>query len=163
MGNVGLNRAASTATDPRERNSIASAGWSQWTPVNLGAIAAHLAGGAVLTMANKGRVAGQRGVAGAALVKMALTGAALVATGYARYLGQKQMDDADAPVEAATTPGPGTPDDVAGAQRQQRIVQWSIPALTGALLVLNAWMGEQQRPTEVASGVLSRLLPGTDG
>ncbi|MGI9028959.1 MAG: hypothetical protein ACR2HP_03100 [Ilumatobacteraceae bacterium] len=160
MGNVGLNGAASTATDPQERNSIASTGWSRWTPVNLGAIVAHLAGGAMLTVANKARVAGQEGVARTTLVRTAVTGAALAATAYARYLGQKQMDHADAPVEAATTPRSGTPDKVAGAQRQQRIVQWSIPALTGVLLVLNAWMGEQQRPTEVASGVLSRLLPG---
>lgn len=160
MGDVGLNGAASSASDPAERNRIASVGWSRWTPVNLAAIAAHLAGGAVIVVANKGRITGQRGVATSTVVKTVLTGAALAATGYARYLGQKQMDNPGAPVAAATTPASGTPDDVASAQRQQRIVQWAIPALTGAVLVINAWMGEQQRPTEVASGVLGRLLPG---
>jgi hypothetical protein len=35
-----------------------------------------------------------------------------------------------------------------------------IPALTGAVLVVNARMGEQQRPTQVTKGVLRRPLPG---
>ena len=34
-----------------------------------------------------------------------------------------------------------------------------IPALTGALLVVNARMGEQQRPQSVVAGVLHRLNP----
>ena len=33
-------------------------------------------------------------------------------------------------------------------------------ALTGAVLVLNARMGEQQRPAQVTGGLLSRLRPG---
>ncbi len=32
-----------------------------------------------------------------------------------------------------------------------------IPAMTGAVLVVNARMGEQQRPAQVASGQLGRL------
>jgi len=160
MGDIGLNGAASEARDPKERNRIASSGWARWTPVNLGAIAAHLAGGALITVANRGRIAGQRGVATTSLAKTVLTGAALAATGYARYLGQKQMDRPDVAVDAATTPSGQTPAEVAKAQQQQRIVQWAIPALTGALVVISAWMGEQQRTTEVASGVLQRILPG---
>jgi hypothetical protein len=35
---------------------------------------------------------------------------------------------------------------LAGAQRQLTVLQWVIPGLTGAALVLNALMGEQQRP-----------------
>lgn len=160
MGDVGLNGAASTAKDPAERNAIASAGWARWTPVNLGAIAAHLVGGIALTAANKGRLASQRGVAATSVAKTAVTAGALAATGYARYLGQKQMDHADAPAAAATTPSPNTPEVVAKAQRQQRIVQWAVPALTGTLLIITAWMGEQQRTTEVATGLLHRVLPG---
>jgi CBS domain-containing protein len=34
------------------------------------------------------------------------------------------------------------------------VLQWVIPGLTGATLVLNAKMGEQQRPTEVTAGLL---------
>ena len=160
MGDVGLNGAASTAADERERNSIASAGWARWTPINFGAIAAHLVGGVLITAANKGRLAGQRGVATTSIVKTAVTGAALAATAYSRYLGQKQIGRPDVPVHAVTDPSSETPADVAAAQRQQRIVQWSVPALTGVLLVISAWMGEQQRPSQVGSGVLGRLLPG---
>ena len=32
--------------------------------------------------------------------------------------------------------------------------------LTGAMLILNARMGEQQRPTQVSGGMFRRLLPG---
>jgi hypothetical protein len=49
---------------------------------------------------------------------------------------------------------------VAKAQRQLRLLQWVIPALTGAVLVLNARMGEQQRPTQATRGLLGRLRPG---
>ena len=34
------------------------------------------------------------------------------------------------------------------------------PGLTGAVLVVSARMGEQQRPTQVAGGLLGRLRPG---
>ena len=41
-----------------------------------------------------------------------------------------------------------------------RLCQWVIPALTGAVLVLNARMGEQQRPAQITGGLLGRLRPG---
>ena len=37
------------------------------------------------------------------------------------------------------------------------MLQWVIPGLTGAALVLNALMGEQQRPQQVTSGLLQGL------
>jgi hypothetical protein len=40
------------------------------------------------------------------------------------------------------------------------VLQWVIPALTGAVLVLNARMGEQQRPAQITGGLLGRLRPG---
>jgi hypothetical protein len=41
------------------------------------------------------------------------------------------------------------------------VLQWAIPALTGVVLVvINARMGEQQRPTQVTGGLVRRLLPG---
>ena len=61
MGAVGLNGAAADLEEPKQRLRVANAGWNRWTPVNLAGIAAHLAGGAVLLGANKGRVAGQQG------------------------------------------------------------------------------------------------------
>jgi CBS domain-containing protein len=162
MGAVGLNGAARAVDQPEQRLRVANAGWARWTPVNLAGIAAHLAGGAVLLVANKGRLAGQRGVATATIAKTALTGLALAATGYSRALGAKLQQEGDAPVEGGTTPTGGTPEEVTKIQRQLNVLQWVIPGLTGATLVLNAQMGEQQRPTNVTTGVLQgarRRLP----
>ena len=159
MGAVGLNGAAGEVDDPQQRARVANVGWARWTPVQLAAIGTHLAGAAVLTRANRGRTAAQRGVASASGAKLALTFAALAATGYSRLLGQKVMDAGDVPVEGGTEPSAETPPEVEGAQRQLQLLQWAIPALTGALLVLTALMGEQQRPAKVARGVLERVLP----
>jgi hypothetical protein len=160
MGAVGLNGAAADVEEPKQRLRVANAGWNRWTPVNLAGIAAHLAGGAVLLGANKGRVASQQGVAQATVVKTALTGAALAATAWSRALGAK-LDQADeVPVEGGTDPSIDTPEDVAKAQRPLKVLQWVIPALTGAVLVLNARMGEQQRPAQITGGLLGRLRPG---
>jgi hypothetical protein len=160
MGAVGLNGAAAEVEEPKQRLRVANAGWNRWTPVNLAGIAAHVAGGAVLLGANKGRVASQQGVAQATMVKTALTGAALAATAWSRALGAKLEQAGEVPVEGGTDPSGETPEDVAKAQRQLKVLQWVIPALTGAVLVLNARMGEQQRPTQVSGGLLGRLRPG---
>jgi hypothetical protein len=157
MGAVGLNGAAAVVDQPEQRLRVANTGWARWTPVNLAGIAAHLAGGAVLLAGNKGRLTTQRGVAGATVAKTALTGLALGATAYARALGQRLMQAGDAPVEGGTTPSDETPRGLAGAQRQLTALQWAIPGLTGAVLVLNALMGEQQRPQRVTSGLLAGL------
>jgi CBS domain-containing protein len=154
MGAVGLNGAAGAVDPADQRLRVANAGWARWTPVNLAGIAAHLAGGSMLLVANKGRLAGQRGVATATIAKTALTGLALAATGYSRALGAKLQQVGDTPVEGGTTPTSGTPEEVAKAQRQLNVLQWVIPGLTGATLVLNAKMGEQQRPTKVTAGLL---------
>ncbi len=160
MGATGVNGAAAVVEDPTQRLRVANTGWARWTPLNLAGIAAHLAGGAVLTGANKGRLAGQQGVATASRVKTVLTVAALGTTAYARLLGKKLERAGDVPVEGGTTPDPTTPEEVARAQRQLTALQWVIPALTGAVLVVNARMGEQQRPAQVTQGLLRRLLPG---
>jgi hypothetical protein len=159
MGAVGLNGAAAEVEEPKQRLRVATAGWNRWTPVNLAGIAAHVAGGAVLLGANKGRVASQQGVAQATVVKTALTGAALAATAWSRALGAKLNEAGEVPVEGGTDPSGDTPQDVAKAQRQLKVLQWVIPALTGAVLVLNARMGEQQRPAQITGGLLGRLRP----
>jgi hypothetical protein len=160
MGAVGLNGAAAEVEEPKQRLRVANAGWNRWTPVNLAGIAAHMAGGLILLGANKGRVAGQHGVAQATVVKTALTGAALAATAWSRALGAKLDQAGDVSVEGGTDPTTDTPEDVAKAQRQLKVLQWVIPVLTGAVLVLNARMGEQQRPAQVTGGLLGRLRPG---
>jgi hypothetical protein len=157
MGAVGLNGAAAVVDQPAQRLRVANAGWARWTPVNLAGIAAHLADGAVLLTGNKGRLATQRGVASATVAKATVTGLALAATAYARALGERLMQAGDAPVEGGTTPAGDTPPDLAGAQRQLTVLQWVIPGLTGAALVLNALMGEQQRPQQVKSGLVAGL------
>ena len=170
MGAVGLNGASSEVSDPADRARVANSGWGRWTPVNAAAIGAYTIGGLQLTRANKGRLAAQRGVGSAAALKAGVTAAALGATAYSRVLGQKVMEaeareaqttvGADGlPVADATTPTAATPEDAAKAQTQLKALQWAIPALTGLLLILNARMGEQQRPTEVAKGMVKRVLP----
>ena len=42
------------------------------------------------------------------------------------------------------------------AQEQLDTLQWVIPALTGALVALSSYAGEQQRPSEVARGASAR-------
>jgi hypothetical protein len=160
MGATGVNGAAAVVQDPSQRLRVANSGWARWTPLNLAGIAAHLAGGAVLTGANKGRLAGQKGVAAASAVKTALTVAALGTTAYARVLGRRLERAGDVPVGGGTTPNPATPDEVTRAQRQLSVLQWAIPVLTGAVLVVNARMGEQQRPAQVTKGLVQRLRPG---
>ena len=160
MGAIGVNGAAAQVEEPKQRLRMANAGWNRWTPVNLAGIAAHVAGGTMLLGANKGRVTSQQGVASATVTKTALTGAALAATAWSRALGAKLDEAGEVPVEGGTDPSADTPQDVAKAQQQLKYLQWGIPILTGAIVVVNARMGEQQRPTEVTGGLIRRFLPG---
>lgn len=47
----------------------------------------------------------------------------------------------------------------ADAHGQLAKLQWAVPALTGALIVLDAFASEQQRPNEVGKGLLKRSTP----
>jgi hypothetical protein len=69
MGAVGLNAAAGAVDDPAQRGRVVNEGWDRWTPLNAGAIGAHLLGGAAILLANRKRVAGQQGVAGMTAIK----------------------------------------------------------------------------------------------
>ena len=164
-GAVDINGAAADVPEKKERLRVANAGWNRWTPVNLGGIAAHLVGGAGLLYANKGRVASQKGVGASTVAKLALTGAALGASAWSRALGAKLNEYDNVPVEGGTDPAPETPDEVAKAQRQLKVLQWVIPALTGGIVVLNALHGEQQRPNQQLPGILqgaAQLTGATD-
>lgn len=156
MGAVGLNgAAASEGRTAAETSKIASVGWAKWTPVNAVAIGAHLIGGTGLLAANAARVQNQQGVAASTLAKAALTGAALAATAYSRVLGKKlelsTSDNPDDQEKAASHPV-----DLDKARSQLKLMQWTIPALTGAIVVLNALHGEQQRPLQQKVGMLQR-------
>jgi hypothetical protein len=154
---VALNTAASEAADSAGTGRVTNAGWDRWTPVNAAAIGAYLVGSGVQLGGNVERLKVQQGVATMSLVKTSLSVAALAATGYSRLLGRKVAAQRDVPIESGTQSGAATPQDVAAAQRQLRVLQWVVPALTGALVVVSAFAGEQQRPTEVKKGILSRL------
>ena len=162
MGAVGVNGAAKDVDDPRQRARVANAGWGRWTPVNLVAIGAHLAGGFQLLKENKGRVMTQKGVLANTNTKLVLTAGALGATAYARVLGQKMMNAGDVPVAGGADSLPATPPEVAKAQKQLHALQWVIPALTGGILASSSLHEEQQRTTEVAKGAI-KGLPGTLG
>jgi hypothetical protein len=155
-GAVGINGAAADVQDRSQRLRVATAGWARWTPVNLAAIGAHLVGSTGLLLGNKGRTVAQRGVGAASVAKTALTGAALAATAYSRVLGKKVEQGEPAPVEGGTSPAADTPPEVATAQRQLAVTQWVIPALTAALVVVNAVHGELQRPSQAVPGLLAK-------
>jgi hypothetical protein len=159
MGAIGLNGAAAEVDHPRERVKVANAGWARWTPANFAAIGAYTVGSLALTGANRGRVGGQKGVGSTALVKTGLTAAAMVATAYSRKLGQTLMNADDPIADGVTEPSTATQPEVADAQRKLKVMQWAIPVLTGATLVMDSKLGEQQRPSEVAKGVVRRLNP----
>ena len=155
-GAVGINGAAADVPDRTQRLRVANAGWGRWSPVNLAAIGAHLVGGAGLLYANKGRVAGQKGVAASTVAKLVLTGAALGATAWSGALGKKLSQYDGASVEGGTEPAPETPAEVAKAQQQLKVLQWLIPGLTGGIVVLTSVHGEQQRPSQQLPGILQK-------
>lgn len=146
MGAVGLNGGTAEAADPVERLRLSSAGWAKWAPVQLAAIAVHGVGGVGLILGNKARLAGQPEARTNTVVKLILTVAAAGATLYSGMLGTRIAAHADEGAEGVTEPHPFASAELASAQRQQRVLQWVLPALTGVLIVLGAQQGEQQRP-----------------
>ncbi len=153
MGAVGLNGAASNSQDPPR---LAVDGWGRWAPVNAAAIGVHAIGGAGLIVANRGRVLNQQGAGANTALKLVLTGAAMAATAYSGMLGRRIAQEGDIGLvggEGATEPSPYTPDPAADAQQKLQRLQWAIPALTGALVVLGAQQGEQQKPSQLAAGI----------
>ena len=153
MGAVALNGASKDISEPAERARVTASGWARWTPFAAAAIAAHLIGGAGLVLAHRGRISSQAGVGANTAVKTALTGAALATTAYSGLLGARLSRAGDVPSEGGTVPGDATPEQVAGTQQRLRVLQWITPVLTGALVVLGAQQGEQQRPGQQLRGL----------
>ncbi len=155
MGAVGLNGAVAQAHDPTERVRLATIGWHRWAPVSALAMGTHLTAGAVLAADNAGRVVAQSGVGRTAGTKTILTGVAAASTAYAGLLsrGLRRRIAAEGPTE----PSEETPPEVARRQRRLRRVQWVTPLVLAGVIVTDARLGEQQRPTQVAAGVLARL------
>jgi hypothetical protein len=145
MGATGVERGADAANGDKQR--VESAAWSAWQPIQIAAIATQLASGAALTLANRKRVAGQHGVARTSAIRTGLTGAAIAMTVLAARSGRKVATEGEDHTEDA------------GDHRRLRVAQWMVPALTGAVVVMDAFMGEQQRPNQVVRGTLERILP----
>ena len=158
---VALNRAAAQASDAKSTGAVANAGWNAWTPVNAAAIGAHLVGSVGQLVGNSERLAGQKGVGAMSVVKTVVTVAALGVTAYSRVLGKKVAEYEDVPAASGTEPTAVTPPDAAKAQQQLKALQWAIPALTGVLVVITSYAGEQQRPTSVLEGITDRLKVGS--
>lgn len=141
MGAVGLNSAAQRAGNSRDEAEVAGVGWEKWGPVQGGAIALHLLSGLGIVADNRRRTLAHAPTTTAVVLKTALTGAALAATAGAYINGQKLGDvrtgstDADQPVRESARE----------LEARLRRLQWAVPATTGALLVLDAYLGEQQR------------------
>jgi hypothetical protein len=161
---VALNPASAEAGSDRATGAVANAGWDRWTPVNAAAIGVHLAGSVGQLMGDKERVVRQKGVASMSTVKTLLTAAALGATAYSRILGQRVSAAGAVPSKRGTKPSRRTKvvqADVAAAQEQLDTLQWVIPALTGALVAVSSYAGEQQRPSEVAKGLAANSAANT--
>ncbi|MEV0328802.1 hypothetical protein AB0H63_20480 [Micromonospora echinospora] len=163
MGATGVNGAAAQISDRTQRLPMASAGWARWTPVNAAAIGAHLAGAVGELVTESPRVLTQSGVGRMSAVKTALTVAALAVTGYSRMLGMRLEKAGQPPVAGVTEPQPDTPRAVASSQRQMKVLQWAVPAITGALIVVTSYAGEQQKPGQVLRGILGRASGMTNG
>lgn len=146
MGAVGLNGATAAAADPAERLSLSSKGWAHWAPVQLAAIGAYGVGAIGLVAANKSRLATQKEGRTNSVVKTLVTVVAGGATLWSALLGRTIAAHADEGADGVTEPGNGASTELRSAQRQQRIMQWVLPAATAVLIVLGAQQGEQQRP-----------------
>jgi hypothetical protein len=165
MGAIGLNASAGAVSDPRERTRVPRAGWQRWTPLEAAGILAVVAGDSVLIASRPQHLVAQHGYARNLALKLAINGAAVAATAATWLLGRRLDQAGEVPVESATEPREDTPPEAAGAQRGLRVLQWAVPVLTGAHIVMNAMLGEQERPRVVAEGVLrrSRSLLGRFG
>jgi len=157
FGAVGLNGAAAAVNDPSDRTKVAAAGWAKWAPAQVVALAAHTVGGVGLIAGNSGRVAAQSGARSNTALKAVITLAAMGVTAYSGLEGAKLGKNSPTPAEGATEPSAQTSHEVAQAQQRLKVLQWSIPVLTGVLLVMSAQQGEQQKPKELAKGLLKSV------
>jgi hypothetical protein len=147
FGAVGLNPASREPDTERERVEVSGTGWERWGPVQGGAIALHLLTGLAIVADNRNRVAGHAPTTVTTVAKTLLTGAAVASSAAPNVYG-KRLGDASG--EDGHPRDPEVADDARG---KLAWLQWTTPALTGAILVLDAQLGEQQRGV---AGLLDR-------
>lgn len=148
MGAVALNPASHEGDGSRQQADIADAGWSRWGVVQGAAIGAHLLTGLAIVGDNRHRIVKHRPTTVAVVAKTTLTGAALLATGAAYQLGAEL---GEAKERAAQDPAAAKK--ARSLARTMRWLQWATPATTAGILVLDAYLGEQQRGV---AGLLDR-------
>ncbi|KGN42253.1 hypothetical protein [Knoellia aerolata] len=148
MGAVGLNPAAEEGDTSRERSEIADRGWTAWGPVQGGAIGLHLLSGIAILADNRRRTLSHTPTTIAVVAKTALTGAALAASG-AAYVNGARLGEAREKADH----DPAARGRARELAQRLRWLQWATPLTTGGLLVLDAYLGEQQRGV---AGLLDR-------
>ncbi|WAP51266.1 hypothetical protein OL239_15670 [Arthrobacter sp. ATA002] len=154
MGAVGLNGAAAEARDPAERTRLSSLGWKKWAPVQSAAILSHFVAGLAIAGDNKGRVAKQEGVGSQTVYKTGVTVLGALVTLYAGVVGRKVEKYSEEGAVGATEPHPAASKELQAAQRQLKLLQWCIPVLSGAVIVMGAQQGEMQRASNVLKGLI---------
>lgn len=168
MGVAGVNKSGNDLRDGLDKVRVAGSAWQRFAPAEWAGIGAVLLAGTQLTRASAGRLALQHGRARAGATKAAVAVLGAGATGYAAYSGSRisQLTEQAASrgqrvdVQDASTPNAGTPAEVAAWQKRQRVVQYLVPLLSGANIVLNAYLVQTYRPGATARGLVRRLLPG---
>ncbi|TFD67355.1 hypothetical protein [Cryobacterium gelidum] len=120
MGAVGLNGAAATVKDPKERIPVATAGWKGGAPVQLAAFVAHGVGDAGLILGNEARLAGQPEARANTAVKLALTFTAVSSSVYSGFLGAQMAAHAGRRAQGVTGPSSASSSELASAQAQQQ-------------------------------------------
>ena len=168
MGVAGVNKSGNDLRDPIDKVRVAESAWQRFAPVEWAGIAAVLGAGSQLTRASSGRLAAQHGWARAGGTKAAVAVAGAAATAFAAYSGRKigQLTEQataagrSVDVQDASTPNAQTPPELATWQQRQRISQYLVPLLSGANVVLNAYLVQTYRPGATARGLVRKVLPG---
>ncbi|MCU1538816.1 MAG: hypothetical protein JWP82_3167 [Humibacillus sp.] len=142
--------AASDASGGRERALLADRARGQWGPVQGVAIGLHLLSGVAILLDNRHRVVAHRPTTAAVIAKTVLTAAAVVVSAET-YRSEAELREA---VEHSDVDARSRQKARTLAQRMD-LLQWATPAATAGLLVLDAYLGEQQRG---AAGLLDTPL-----
>ncbi len=165
MGVAGVNKSGAQLRDGLDKVRVAGSAWQRFAPAEWAGIATVLVTGTQLSRASKVRLATQHGWARAGSAKAGIAVAGAAATAYAAYTGKKISEVAErveksggVDVHDATTPNSGTPAELASWQKKQRLVQYAVPLLSGANIVLNAYLVQTYRPGATAKGLLRSLV-----
>lgn len=156
MGAIGLNGATAKAKDPTERTRLSALGWKRWSPVQATALVGHMIAGLAVINENKERIANQDGTSRLTVYKTAVTLAGAALTLYTGILGKKVELLAGEGAEGATEPGAGSSKELESAQKQLKLLQWTVPFFAGTVIVLGAKHGEMQRTHNVLKGLVKR-------